>query len=152
MGVVTNVRTKPVSWTVMVFDPNDRTTEYFPGDLFQDGVNVYASGVHAAKLAGRKTTYTVSATYSTAEGVDYSTLPPGIVTTNKRGAYNVAFQFTHNLQESKAQPEATWGFYYNLSNELKQSLKPLADFGNEAGIEAFYSWSMTRWLYLGVDV
>jgi porin len=193
MGAVTNIRTKPISWTLMVFDPNDRTTEYFPGDLFEDGVNVSASGAHAAKLAGRKTTYTVTANFSTAEGVDFSTLPPGLETTNESGAYNVAFQFTHNLQESTERVDANWGFYfkaaiadgnpnyvkasvlggiggralflgrpqdsfglgafyYNLSDELQDSLDPLAGFGDEAAVEAFYNWSVTPWLHVGGDL
>lgn len=193
MGAVTNVRTKHVSWTVMVFDPNDRTTEYFPGDLFADGVNVSASATHAAKVAGRKTTYSVTFNFSTAEGVDYSTLPPGIETTDAKGAYNVAFQFTHNLQESAEAPEVNWGlyakaaiadgnpnyvkasvvagvggralflgrpqdafglggFYYDLSDELEDSLDPLADFGDEAAIEAFYSWSVVPWLGVSGDI
>jgi porin len=193
MGAVSNMRTEHVSWTVMVFDPNDRTTDYFPGDLFSDGVNVSASGVHAAELAGRKSTYTVTANFSTAEGVDYSTLPPGVETTNKTGAYNIAFQFTHNLQEHTDRPDANWGFYfkaaiadgnpnyvkasvlggiggralflgrpqdsfglggfyYDLSDEIEGSLDPIAEFGNEAAIEAFYSWSVTPWLHAGGDI
>ena len=193
MGVVTNVRTAPVSWTLMVFDPNDRTTDYFPGDLFEDGVNVSASGAHTAKLAGRSTTYTVTANYSTAEGVNYSTLPPGFETTNKTGAYNIAFQFTHNLQESKERPDANWGFYfkaaiadgnpnyvkasvvggiggralflgrprdsfgiggfyYNLSDDLENSLDPVADFGDEAAVALFYAWSVMQWLHIGGDI
>lgn len=136
MGAVTSVRTAPVTWTLMVFDPNDRTTDYFPGDLFKDGVNVSASGAHTAKLAGRSTTYTVTANYSTAEGVDYSALPPGIETTNKTGAYNIAFQFTHNLQESIEQPNANWGFYFKAAiadgnpNYVKASV--LAGIGGRA--------------------
>ncbi len=131
MGVVTIFRTKsdrvhvlPATaadifrggtLTFMVFDPNDRTTDYFPGDLFKEGVNMVVTGAHAAKIAGRKTTYILFAYYSTAEGVDFSTLPPGIETTNKRGSYNFAIQFTLNLQESTAQPKASWGFYCKAS-------------------------------------
>lgn len=105
----------PVAWTVMVFDPNDRTNDYFPGDLFKDGVNVSVSGAHTTKLAGRRTSYAVTGIYSTAEGVDYSSLPLGYSTTTKKGSYNVAFEFKHNLQESTAQPDASWGFYVKVA-------------------------------------
>ncbi len=193
MGAVTSMRTKHVTWTVMAFDPNDRTTDYFPADVFEDGVNVSASGAHAAELDGRKTTYTVTFNFSTAEGVDYSTLPPGTETTDKKGAWNLAFQFTHNLQESTEQPIVNWGFYfkmavadgnpnyvkasvlggiggralflgrpqdsfgiggfyYNLSDALEASLDPIAEFGDEAAVEAFYSWSATPWLHVGGDI
>ncbi len=112
MGVVAAIKAKPVSWTIMVFDPDDRTNDYFPGDLFTNGLNVSVTGAHAATLAGRKTSYAVTANYSTAEGVDFSALPPNIKTTTKKGSYNVAFQFTHNLRESTKNPDAAWRFYF----------------------------------------
>jgi porin len=193
MGAIANVQTEPINWTFMVFDPNDRTNDYFPGDLFSDGVNVSITATRAAVLAERKTAYSVTANYSTADSVDYSTIPPGLETTNTSGAWNVAFQFTHNLQESAEQADANWGFYfkaavadgnpnyvkasviagiggralffgrpqdsfglgafyYDLSDELQNSLDPLADFGDEAAIETFYSWSVTPWLHVGGDV
>ena len=193
MGGVANIRAKWLSWTVMVFDPNDRTTDYFPGDLFEDGVNVSTSAAHASELAGRRTTYTATVNFSTAESVDFATLPPGIETTNKTGAFNVAFQISHNLQESTEQPEANWGFYlkaaiadgnpnyvkasliagiggralfwgrpqdsfglggfyYNLSDAISESLDPFADFGDEAAVEVFYSWSVTPWFYVSGDI
>lgn len=115
MGAIASIKTEPVDWTVMVFDPNDRTNDYFPGDLFKDGVNVSVSGAHTTTIAGRKTSYVVTGIYSTAEGVDYSSLPPGYTTTTKKGSYNVAFEFKHNLQESTAQADAGWGFYFKVA-------------------------------------
>ena len=115
MGAVGSSRTESVAWTIMVFDPNDRTNDYFPGDLFKDGVNFSVSGAHTTAVAGRKTTFAVTGLYSTAEGVDYSTLPPGFETTTKSGAYNVNFEFKHNLQESTTQPNASWGFYFKVA-------------------------------------
>lgn len=193
MGVVASFRTEPIAWTIIVFDPNDRTNDYFPGDLFEDGVSFSVGGAHTTTLAGRKTTYVVTGLYSTAEGVDYSTLPPGFETTTEDGAYNVSFEFKHNLQESTTQPNASWGFYfkvaiadgnpnyvqssviagiggkalffgrpqdsfglgayrYNLSDVLQDSLFPNTKFKDESAIEAFYSYSVTPWLYVGGDV
>ena len=193
MGAIASVRTEPVSWTLMVFDPKDRTNDYVPGDLFETGVNVSLTGAHATTLAGRKTSYSVTANYSSAEGVDYSSLPPGVGTTTKKGSYNVAFEFKHNLQESAALPSANWGFYvkaavadgnpnyvqssviagiggralffgrpqdsfglgafrYNLSDVLQSTLSPATRFRDESGIEAFYSYAVTPWLYVGADI
>jgi len=112
MGAVVNIRTNPLTWTVMAFDPNDRTNDYFPGDLFEDGVNVSVTGAHTSTLAGRKTSYTVTGLYSTAEGVDYSSIGGGILeTSNEKGAWNINFEFKHNLQEDSEQPNTAWGFY-----------------------------------------
>ena len=112
MGAIGSLRTEAINWTLMVFDPEDRTFDYLPGDLFSTGVNISLSGAHNTTLAGRKTTYAVTGVYSTAEGTDYSDLQPGIGSTStKKGSYNVAFEFKHNLQESTTQPNAGWGFY-----------------------------------------
>ncbi|MFC1665082.1 carbohydrate porin [Pseudomonadota bacterium] len=112
MGAVANIQTKPASWTIMVFDPNDRTNDYFSGDLFEDGVNISVGGAHLTTLSGRKTTYAATAIYSTADGADYSSIGSGVVgTSTKSGSYNISFEFKHNLQESSHDPNAAWGFY-----------------------------------------
>ena len=112
MGAVGSMKTEAVNWTLMVFDPEDRTFDYLPRDLFRSGVNISLSGAHNTTLAGRRTVYAVTAIYSTAEGTDYSGLQPGIGSTStKKGSYNVSFEFKHNLQESTNQPNASWGFY-----------------------------------------
>ena len=111
MGAVVTVRTKPVNWTVMVFDPNDRTNDYLPGDLFEDGVNISVTASHDITLAGRKTTFALAGLYSTADGTDYSSIGGVEGTSTKSGSYNVNFEFKHNLQESSENPRATWGFY-----------------------------------------
>ena len=112
MGAVASIQAKPLSWTVMVFDPNDRTNDYLPGDLFEEGVNFSVGGTHNSILAGRKTVYSVTGLYSTAEGVDYSSIGGGIYkTTTKNGAWNLNFEFRHNLQEAGGDSNAAWGIY-----------------------------------------
>jgi len=194
MGAIASIQTNPLTWTVMVFDPNDRTDDYFPGDLFDDGINFSVSGAHTTTLAGRKTSYVATGLYSTAEGVDYSSIGGGAVhTSGKKGAWNINLEFKHNLQENSEQPSAAWGFYlkaaiadgnpnyvqrslvagvggralffrrpqdsfglgayyYNLSDELEDTINPAAVIGDEAAIEAFYNWAVTPWLYFGPDI
>lgn len=193
MGAVATVRTEPVSWTFMVFDPNDRTNDYFPGDLFEDGVNVSVAASYDTTLAGRKTTYVLGGLYSTAEGTDYSSVGSVEGTTTKADSWNINFEFKHNLQESPEQPNASWGFYlkaaiadgnpnyvqrsliagvggralffsrpqdsfglgayyYNLSDELEDSIHPAVVLGNEAAIEIFYNYAVRPWLYFGPDI
>jgi len=115
MGAVGSIRTDPVSWTIMVYDPNDRTNDYFPGDLFKDGVNFSVSAAHDTTLAGRKTTYALTGLYSTAEGADYSSVGGAVGTSTKSGAYNINFEFKHTLQESSEQANAAWGFYFKAA-------------------------------------
>ena len=137
MGAVANIQTRPLTWTIMVFDPNDRTNDYFPGNLFEDGVNVAVSGAHTTTLAGRKTTYAFNGLYSTAEGIDFSSIGGGVLyTSTKSGAYNISFEFKHNLQEISEQPNASWGFYLKAAiadgnpNYIERSL--IAGIGGRA--------------------
>lgn len=111
MGAVASIRTQPVSWTIMVFDPNDRTNDYLPGDLFDDGVNMSVTAAYDTALAGRKTTYAVTGLYSTAESTNYSSIGGIEGTSTKSDSWNINFEFRHNLQESTEQPNATWGLY-----------------------------------------
>jgi len=111
MGVLGTIETKPVTWTYIVADPNDRTNDYFPGDLFSDGVLLAVNATHATTFAGRRTSYGITGLYSTAEGADYSSVGGAVGTSTKSGAYNVNIQFTHNIRESSVQSDAAWGFY-----------------------------------------
>ena len=129
MGVLTNIVTEPVNWTIIVSDPNDRTNDYFPGDLFEDGVLFAVNATHFTTLAGRRTSFGITGLHSTAEGVDYSSIGGGLVeTSNKSGAYNVNVQFRHDLQQGSQQADEAWGFYFKAGiadgnpNYVKSSL------------------------------
>ena len=97
MGGVLTHSFAPYALTVMVFDPNDQTTNYSLNRLFEDGVNVSMGLSWSGELAGRKSGLGVTATYSTAEGTDYEQigLPPGTATSTKKGSYNVAVEASH---------------------------------------------------------
>ncbi len=102
MGGVLVHKGTPISLTVMVFDPEDRTRDYFPGNLFETGVNVSVGGTWSGKMAGRATTLGITSTVSTKRGADLQDVlaPPGLVTDDLKGSYNIAFQMTHRLVES----------------------------------------------------
>lgn len=130
-GVIANLKTDSVNWNFMVFDPNDRTTDYFPDDLFSDGVNISLTGALPGTFQGRKTTASLGGTYSTKEGADLSDslLPPGLEAGTKDGAFNITFQFSHNLYESASNPDNGWGLY----------IKATKGNGNPNPIDAYFS-------------
>ncbi|HYN58680.1 MAG TPA: carbohydrate porin [Rubrivivax sp.] len=111
-GVLTHLFA-PYALTAMVFDPNDQTTNYSLNRLFDDGVNVSLGLAWSGDLAGRKSGAGITATYSTAEGTDWSQigLPPGSQTTTKKGSYNVAVELSHLLVESAQVPGKGLGLY-----------------------------------------
>jgi porin len=103
MGGVLVHKGDPISLTVMVFDPEDRTRDYFPGDLFKSGVNISVGATWAGNIAGRASSVGVTSTVSTKRGADLEDIlaPPGLVTDDIKGSYNIALQFTHRLVESR---------------------------------------------------
>jgi len=130
-GAITNLKTDSVNWTFMLFDPNDRTTDYFPNDLFSDGVNISLTGALAGTFQGRKTTVSLGGTYSTKEGADLADtlLPPGLEAGTKDGAFNITFQLSHNVYESASNPDNGWGLY----------IKATMGNGNPNPIDAYFS-------------
>jgi porin len=113
MGGILSHSFSPYALTLMVFDPNDQTTNYSPGDLFADGVNTSLGLSWSGAIDGRKSGAGITATYSTAEGTDYTTigLPAGAETTTKQGSYNVAVEVSHLIFESTQSPDKGLGMY-----------------------------------------
>lgn len=102
MGGVLVHKGTPISLTLMVFDPEDRTRDYFPGDLFETGVNVSVGGTWSGDIAGRASSIGITSTISTKRGADLGDFlaPPGLETDDLKGSYNIALQITHRLAES----------------------------------------------------
>jgi porin len=102
MGGVLVHKGSPINLTVMVFDPEDRTRDYFPGDLFKTGVNISVGATWAGEIAGRVSSVGVTSTVSTKRGANLEDIlaPPGLVTDDIKGSYNIALQFTHRLVNS----------------------------------------------------
>jgi len=43
-------------------------------------------------------------------------------------------------------------FYYALSSDLKDSIRPVVNLGDEYGMELFYNYAVTPWFRLTGDV
>lgn len=113
MGGVFNYRTAPYTLTFMVFDPLDRTGDYWPDDLFSEGVNLLLGGTWAGKVFGRPSSVGLTGTYSTEDKVDLGdiVLPPDLRTETKDGSYNISISMSHLLLESDAHPGKGLGIY-----------------------------------------
>lgn len=82
--------------TAMIYDPRDRYDDNLGfNDWFDDGVNFSLGATHSFKLFDRSSTFGMSGTYSTEEGVDYSSLGE-----TAKYKYNIRAQATHNIYEN----------------------------------------------------
>ncbi len=102
MGAMLVHRGTPITLSVMVFDPNDRTGDYWVRGLFADGVNISVGATWAGNVDGRNTSIGVTSTISTKAGQDLGDilLPPGLESSTRKGSYNLALQASHRLAES----------------------------------------------------
>lgn len=113
MGGIVSIAASPVAWTFMLFDPNGHVDDYWIDGLFDDGVNVSASGTYRRTIAGRASSYTVSTIYSTKDSANLGELllPPELQTGVHDDSWHASFQFAHLLRESVAGAGAQWGIY-----------------------------------------
>lgn len=113
MGGILNYRTDPIAWTLMVYDPNDQTTNYSFDGLFSDGVNVSLAGTWDGEWAGRPSSVNVNGIYSTKEKADLSDflLPPDLQTKSEDGSWFLSIKLTHLLLESAAASGKGLGLY-----------------------------------------
>jgi porin len=113
-GAITNIRLDPVTLTVMVYDPNDQTNNYWPNNLFADGITFSAGATYATAISDRPTTFSLTGTYSTKEGADLNDLllPPDVEGGTQQGSYAVTFQFSHLLYQLPDNPREGWGLYF----------------------------------------
>lgn len=112
MGAVAIVRATPVNWTFMVFDPDDRTSDYWPDDFFHSGVSFsvsasYGSGANGATLSG---------TYTTKNSVNLGELllPSDLQTGARDDSWFFGMQFVHYFGESAMRSEQRWGAFLKL--------------------------------------
>lgn len=102
MGTVLTHQAGDVGITAMVFDPEDRSGDYWVDGLFSTGVNGSTGATWAGDWGGRKTTLGVTLAGSTSRGIDFEDLlgPPGTIRGTRKGSYNIALQFGHDLAGS----------------------------------------------------
>ncbi|HBW57768.1 MAG TPA: hypothetical protein DEF27_08175 [Oscillatoriales bacterium UBA8482] len=197
IGAIANVRLDPVNLSFWVYDPDDRTRDYWPGDLFSNGITFSLTTSYNTQIFKRPTTFSITGIYTTKEGTDFSSISEnfraGIEPSTKQGAYSLAFQFSHLLHLNPSHPRQGWGvffkgaisdgnpnyvqnsliagiggtglfrgreldsfglgyYYYDLSNALQDTLNPRQNrFGDEQGLEVYYSYAVTPYFYLTAD-
>jgi porin len=113
IGAIFNYRISPYTVTFMIYDPQDRTGDYWPDDLFSDGVNLSLGGTWAGEVFGRRSSFNITGIYSTEDQIDLReiALPPELRTKTKDGAYNISLKVSHLLLESSSHPGQGLGVY-----------------------------------------
>ncbi|WP_226634158.1 carbohydrate porin [Novosphingobium profundi] len=113
MGGILTHQVGDVGLTAMVFDPNDRSDDYWIDGLFATGVNLSFGGTWSGGIDGRPSSIGVTGTVSTKRGSDFKDilLPPGFERSTRNGSFNIAVQVSHLLAQSQADPAKGLGLY-----------------------------------------
>jgi porin len=116
MGAVMTVKAAPFNWTFMVYDADDQTHDYWPDDLFGDGVNVSVTASYGGHVMGRTSAASVYYTYSTKDGTNLGELllPPELQTGDKGHAKHYGVQFSHFLRENPEHPGEGFGLFLKI--------------------------------------
>lgn len=106
MGTILTHQAGDVGITAMVFDPEDRSGDYWVDGLFATGVNASLGATWKGQWGGRETSIGITAAGSTSRGIDFEDIlgPPGTIKATRKGSYNIAVQFGHDLAGSVKGP------------------------------------------------
>ena len=117
MGAVISHQSQPVAYTFMLFDPDDRTDDYLPNDLFDTGVNLSVAATWSGRWAERPSSIGITGTYSSADGIDFENigLPPGLQGGPKNSSYNLAVALSHLIVPSTGNPSKGMGIYAKVA-------------------------------------
>jgi len=116
-GALLSVRTKPATFGLWVYDPNDMTNKSGFEDPFGDGVTVRGTVEFPVTILGRSGHQGFVALYSSQSGTDLSTLddlliPPWPATVGlENNRYYFAYTFDQYLYQSLENPKEGCGLF-----------------------------------------
>ena len=114
-GGILSVRTKPANFTLMVYDPEDRTRESGFEDAFGDGVVFNGTIALPSNFFARSGRHFFNAVYSTMERTDFSDpyllLPGTPPPATKGGTWYFGYAFEQTLWRDAHDPAKAWGLF-----------------------------------------
>jgi len=146
MGGILLPQAGDIGITVMVYDPEDRTGDYWIDGLFETGVNASVSLGWNGDWGGRATSLTFTAAGSTKTGADFEDIlaPPGLEGGTKKGSFNIAVQFGHDLMGSIKAPTHLGVYFKSAIADGNPNLIQASFIGGLAGHGLFEGRSRDR--------
>ena len=121
LGGIASVKTGPVSWKLMVYDPRSAQNPNVIEHPFADGTTTSLSATFPLTLFGLTSVHTLRGVYSTAEGFNFDLIPQLLLpaaSTNvltKQGYYFGSYSVQQYLWQDPDRPGAGWGFFAQIS-------------------------------------
>jgi len=115
-GVSLNTRNDLGSFGLFIYDPRDAQDRGIISDLFSEGVTYSGTATFPVTIAGLNGFQNLRLVYSTLDGVDLSSLPPGIGQPPrfKTDRWYVQYSFEQFLVQDPQDPKVGWGLFGQL--------------------------------------
>jgi len=104
MGGFVDVKTGPLKWNLMIYDPNDPTSAFWPSpsETFKNGVNYSLGTTWNGLLSGRSTSLNLTGILSTQKSSELPVVPID-------NYWYGSLMFSHLLHENANKPGNGWG-------------------------------------------
>lgn len=112
-GISLNTRNDIGSFGLFVYDPRDAQNLNILRNLFEDGVTISGTATFPVRIAGLGGYQNLRVAYSTLDGTDLSSLPPGIgqPAPIKENRWYFQYSFEQYLQQDAQDPSVGWGLF-----------------------------------------
>ena len=112
-GVSFNTRNDVGSFGLFIYDPRDAQDLDIISDLFSDGVTYSGTATFPVTIGGRSGFQNLRVAYSTLDGIDLSSLPPGIgqPPKYKTDRWYLQYSFEQFLGGDPKDPKVGWGLF-----------------------------------------
>jgi len=116
LGGIVSLKTEPAKYTLMVYDPENKTRKNVFENPFASGVSFNGSLELPSNFFDQTGKHVFSVAYSTQNGIDFADIPqlllpeappPG----NKEGRWYLAYAFEQSLWRDKLDPSKAWGLF-----------------------------------------
>lgn len=117
IGGIASLNTKPVSFTLMVYDPRNAQVPEVIERPFREGVTTSLSATLPLQVAGLPGWYSLRGVYSTKEGFNLNDIPALLLPKEARGTLTregyryVQFNAQQYLWQDKDNPGVGWGMF-----------------------------------------
>jgi porin len=118
LGASLSLPTKPVSFSLMIYDPRNAQDFDVIKNPFEDGVTFSLTGTLPTKAGDLDGSHSLRGVYSTQEGVNLKDIPQLVLPPElrddvgtKQGYWYVSYSFHQNLWQDSKDPKKAWGLF-----------------------------------------
>ena len=116
LGGIVSLKTEPAKYTLMVYDPENKTRKNGFENPFAKGVSFNGSVELPSNFFAQTGKHIFSAAYSTQNGLDFADIPQLLIPNapppdSKSGRWFLSYAFEQSLWRDSTDPSKAWGLF-----------------------------------------